>query len=169
MLTTLVSFCKPDGNRDGAFTGLVSASSMFAMGNMKSLAQIRRDNLRRVIKDYFNDSVVEFTDKAGYSTPVLVYRLLSPTKPKGIGDKLARKVEGMANKPKHWLDHDHNEAVGPIGTRDEPAAYRVVSAKYSTREQVEIRQALQQIEIDARAGARQALRVARVVNLFYEK
>ncbi|WP_145548514.1 helix-turn-helix domain-containing protein [Yersinia massiliensis] len=80
---------------------------------MKSINDIRRDNLRDIINSDFEGKQVRLAN-AMKLTPNLVSRWLKPsfdTNSKNIGDAAARKIEETARKPKYWLDTDHVMAI----------------------------------------------------------
>lgn len=88
---------------------------------MKSIHDIRRENLRDIIGKDFDNRQIRLAEKMGI-TPNLISRWLKPETDKNhknIGDAIARKLEKVANKPLHWLDRDHFLAMA---AGDEPGA-----------------------------------------------
>lgn len=80
---------------------------------MKSINDIRRDNLRDIINSDFEGKQIRLAT-AMKLTPNLVSRWLKPSfdpNSKNIGDTVARKIEETARKPKYWLDTDHVMAI----------------------------------------------------------
>jgi transcriptional regulator with XRE-family HTH domain len=71
---------------------------------MKSINDIRRDNLREIIDKDFDGTQTRLAEALKLQ-PNLVSRWLHGTK--NIGDAVARKIETAARKPKYWLDTDH--------------------------------------------------------------
>ncbi len=75
----------------------------------KSITQVRRDNLERLINERFGGRKKDFADAMNYSQPGLVSRYLS-TKPgtkKNIGSTVARKIELVCKLPENWMDSPH--------------------------------------------------------------
>ncbi|MCR0998684.1 helix-turn-helix domain-containing protein [Serratia rubidaea] len=80
---------------------------------MKSINDIRRENLRDIINTYFDGKQVRLAEKLENNAN-LISRWLKPADHKdhkSIGDSVARKLEAAANKPKFWLDRDHMLAM----------------------------------------------------------
>ena len=80
---------------------------------MKSINDIRRENLRDIINRDFDGRQVRLAEKLGNNAN-LISRWLKPSdhkNHKSIGDTVARKLEAAANKPKFWLDRDHMLAM----------------------------------------------------------
>ncbi|MEL5392848.1 helix-turn-helix transcriptional regulator [Serratia nevei] len=80
---------------------------------MKSINDIRRENLRDIINRDFDGRQVRLAEKLGNNAN-LISRWLKPATDKNhktIGDTVARRLEEAANKPKFWLDRDHMLAM----------------------------------------------------------
>jgi hypothetical protein len=76
--------------------------------DMKSIEEIRIDNLRTVIDTQFNGRQVDFAEAIGIQQPNYVSRMLSGAK--GIGSDMCRKIEAVGKKPDFWMDYDHSES-----------------------------------------------------------
>lgn len=82
---------------------------------MKTIKEIRHENLLRLIDE------ADGTSNLAYNTGIAVSYLLQIKnknaiqngKPKGIGDKIAAKLEDGMNKPRGWLDQDHSNSTEP--------------------------------------------------------
>lgn len=76
---------------------------------MKSIYDIRRDNLRRLIADKFGGRNVDFARAIGLEQSSYVSRLLSdkPSTVKKIGDDLSRKIETACSLVENWMDNIH--------------------------------------------------------------
>lgn len=82
---------------------------------MKSINDIRRENLRDIINRDFDGRQVRLAERLEINANV-ISRWLKPATDKNhktIGDSVARKLEIAANKPKFWLDRDHMMANTP--------------------------------------------------------
>lgn len=77
---------------------------------MRPLKEIRHDNLLRLIEEAKNTS--ELANRTGIAVSYLLQiknkNAIQNGKPKGIGDKIASKLEDGMNKPRGWLDQDHS-------------------------------------------------------------
>ncbi|MFK5080646.1 helix-turn-helix transcriptional regulator, partial [Glaesserella parasuis] len=76
---------------------------------MRPLKEIRHDNLLRLIDEAKNTS--ELANRTGIAVSYLLQiknkNAIQNGKPKGIGDKIAAKLEDGMNKPRGWLDQIH--------------------------------------------------------------
>lgn len=88
---------------------------------MKSINDIRRDNLRDIIDRDFNRTQSRLAERLECQ-PNLVSRWVKGVKT--IGDSVARKIEKAANKPTYWLDVDHYLSVA-AGTEQEAASSEI--------------------------------------------
>ncbi len=80
---------------------------------MKSIKDIRRENLREIVDRYFDGKQIRLAEHMGIAQN-LISRWLSPPTVKthkAIGDAVARRIEIAAKKPQYWLDTDHVLAV----------------------------------------------------------
>lgn len=80
---------------------------------MKSINDIRRENLRDIINRDFDGRQVRLAERLEINANV-ISRWLKPEGEKHhktIGDMVARKLEVVARKPKFWLDRDHMLAM----------------------------------------------------------
>ena len=66
----------------------------------------RRQNLIKLSNDY--DTQTEFATVLGISRSFLS-QIMSPTDPRNIGDRLARKLETALGLNRFWLDETHEE------------------------------------------------------------
>lgn len=82
-------------------------------GMAMSCAEIRRRNYAAEVDKA--GGVDRFFDKYG-TNPDYVRQLLNGKGVKGgrnIGDRAARKIEKMLNRPENWMDQDHTEKRSP--------------------------------------------------------
>ncbi|HHS9967647.1 TPA: helix-turn-helix domain-containing protein [Raoultella ornithinolytica] len=71
---------------------------------MKSIYDIRRDNLNEIIRQSFDNTQLRFAERIKKSQN-LVNRWCKGTK--NIGANAAREIEAFARKDRFWLDIDH--------------------------------------------------------------
>ncbi|ENF6041725.1 helix-turn-helix transcriptional regulator [Citrobacter amalonaticus] len=85
---------------------------------MKSIQDVRRQNLKELIDREFNGVQTRLAERM--ETPAnLVNRWVLGKKV--IGDQVARKIESAANKPRNWLDIDRTltiDSYTPVGPTD---------------------------------------------------
>lgn len=85
---------------------------------MKSIQDVRRQNLKELIDREFNGVQTRLAERM--ETPAnLVNRWVLGKKI--IGDQVARKIETSANKPRNWLDIDRTltlDSYTPVGPTD---------------------------------------------------
>lgn len=86
---------------------------------MKSISDIRRDNLKDLIDREFNGVQSRLAERMS-TEPNLVSRWSSGKKI--IGDQSARKIEKAGGKPTNWLDVDHYFALASQPQTNEPTA-----------------------------------------------
>lgn len=93
---------------------------------MKSIYDVRRENLVNLINKEFNGVQTRLAERMG-TQPNLVNRWALGKKV--IGDQSARKIEAAGNKPKFWLDldkdvresnyhHVDNDDIGLVASRN---------------------------------------------------
>lgn len=87
---------------------------------MKTMKEIRHDNLLRLIDEAEGTS--NLANKTGIAVSYLLQiknkNAIQNGKPKGIGDKIAAKLEDGMGKPRGWLDQDHsNQALSDTATQ----------------------------------------------------
>lgn len=79
---------------------------------MRPIKEIRHDNLLRLIDEAKSTS--DLATKTGIAVSYLLQiknkNAIQNGKPKGIGDKIAAKLEDGMNKPRGWLDIDHSSS-----------------------------------------------------------
>lgn len=75
---------------------------------MKSIHDIRRENLKEIVRRYFDGKQIRLSERLGVQQN-LVSRWESGTK--NIGDKVARRIEEAARVESHWMDVDHQLAM----------------------------------------------------------
>jgi SOS-response transcriptional repressor LexA len=81
---------------------------------VQSIQDTRRANLRLIVAERYPRAAVRLAEQLEFSTPGLLYRLLSGSKP--IGTALARRIELTAGYPENWLDTPRAaEAHPPFG------------------------------------------------------
>lgn len=98
----------------GAFTDLVSVG---LIPHMKSVYEIRKENLSTLIKECAEGSQTTFAQRMGFGQPNLVSRYVRGKK--NIGANLARKFEHSCGKPENWLDVDRSPVAQAVPL-DEP-------------------------------------------------
>lgn len=80
---------------------------------MRPLKEIRHDNLLLLIEEAKSTS--ELASRTGISVSYLLQiknkNAIQNGKPKGIGDKIAAKLEDGMNKPRGWLDRVHTNTT----------------------------------------------------------
>lgn len=78
---------------------------------MKTMKEVRHDNLLNLIAEAGSTS--NLADKTGISVSYLLQiknkNAIQNGKPKGIGDKIAAKLEDGMGKARGWLDQNHGE------------------------------------------------------------
>lgn len=72
---------------------------------MKTKADIRRENVRDIIKNDFNGVVKNFADAVG-KTAAQISNVTRDKNPSNIGEKVARLIEQKLGKPSGFLDLD---------------------------------------------------------------
>lgn len=85
---------------------------------MKSIRDVRRQNLNDLIDREFNGVQTRMAEKLGTQANLVNRWALGK---KVIGDQVARKIEAAANKPRNWLDIDRSlsqEGFQPVGPSD---------------------------------------------------
>lgn len=92
---------------------------------MKTIDEIRRDNLGTLIKEAGGEfALAELygCTEANIKTMARAYKDSKSGTPKGIGSAAARKLENVTGKERGWLDHDHACIDGdiPINAANEP-------------------------------------------------
>ena len=81
------------------------------MSTVKTIADIRHDNLLELIEEFGS---AEALAEAADTSPVYLSQLRNKApdsktgKPRQIGDPLARKLEAAACKPVGWMDNVHH-------------------------------------------------------------
>ena len=90
----------------------------FAISNhipcmLRDINSIRRINAARIVEEIFGGDLKKAADRLD-TQPSFVGRITreEAAGKRGIGDKLARKLEKIAKKPANWLDQDH-ERMSP--------------------------------------------------------
>lgn len=76
---------------------------------MKSIAEIRKDNLIYIIERYYNGKQKLLADALGVA-PSMISRYLSPKDLKShreLTDPMSRKIEYVTRISKYWMDVDH--------------------------------------------------------------
>ncbi len=86
---------------------------------MRPLKEIRYDNLLRLIDEAKSTS--DLANRTGIAVSYLLQiknkNAIQNGKPKGIGDKIAAKLEDGMNKPRGWLNQIHSEQSNLINSR----------------------------------------------------
>jgi hypothetical protein len=94
-------------------------SDMLCNVGMKTVGEIRRDNLQLAIKDA--GSAAALAEKAGISSVYLSQiKNQAPEaktgKPKTMGDDVARKIEKGLSLANGWMDADHHVSIAELPT-----------------------------------------------------
>lgn len=84
---------------------------------MQRTYRIRRETLRRYMNEDCGGKVIELANRCGKSEAT-VSRLLNASDPKTIGEKLAREIETILNKPQYWLDGLSDATIWPFPSID---------------------------------------------------
>lgn len=71
---------------------------------MKSISDIRRENLTEVIRRYFDDNQTRMAERMGQQQSVISRWVKGH---RNVGNASARKIEEISGRPKFWLDTDH--------------------------------------------------------------
>lgn len=75
---------------------------------MSDIHEIRRRNYRKILSESFGNIAAAFAKKIGVAPSMLSRIFSSNTKEqRNIGHAMARRMELAANKPRGWLDQDH--------------------------------------------------------------
>jgi len=82
----------------------LSYAGMPTADDFRSIHEIRRENLRTILREKFDNSQRRLCEAYG-APPSFISRVLSG---KNIGDTLARAFETVADRPRYWLDNDHS-------------------------------------------------------------
>lgn len=98
-------------------TGTSTCWIMFGLGPIRSgerdLQAVRHQNLVFLHQRAFDTSAAEgarFVEASGIREETLAEHIDNPFKP--IGDRLARRIERAAARPRAWLDEQHVESDG---------------------------------------------------------
>lgn len=72
------------------------------------ISEIRRENLRTLIRDRANGSVGAFARIAGFESPTILSQVSGKSPSRNIGSNLARRIERGLKLSRGWLDTDHS-------------------------------------------------------------
>lgn len=72
-----------------------------------TITDIRRENLRRLIKERFRTRA-EFADKINKSPSQVAMWFMTSSGKRSIGEKIAHEIEQALNLDYGWLDKDHS-------------------------------------------------------------
>jgi len=89
---------------------------------MKSISDIRRENLIEVIRRYFDDNQTRMAERMEVQQSVISRWVKGH---RNIGNASARKIEELSGRPKFWLDTDHVLSLSDV--RSEPQEYEARS------------------------------------------
>ena len=84
---------------------------------MKSIDEIRRQNMRKLVTEQCNGVLKEFAAAAGVQ-PGQASHL--NTGFRNIGDNIARRIENAFALEKGWMDRDHDEVASELRTESKP-------------------------------------------------
>lgn len=88
---------------------------------MKSISEIRRENLIEVIRRYFDNNQTRMAERMEVQQSVISRWVKGH---RNVGTVSARKIEEISGRPKFWLDTDH---VLSISDDRDPQEYEVRS------------------------------------------
>lgn len=83
----------------------ISQKAKFLLNGTMHAKEIRRANLETLIKA--SESGSALAEKVG-TNAAYISQLRSKNNKRGIGDKLARRLEEAMGKPSGWMDHQHS-------------------------------------------------------------
>ncbi|MEW5560634.1 helix-turn-helix transcriptional regulator [Enterobacter asburiae] len=96
---------------------------------MKSIYDIRRENLNEIIRRDYDDTQLRLAEHSGFAQ-TLVNRWSKGTK--NIGTRAARDIEKSTRRPEFWMDIDHSmffsQSEEQVETGDRIAEKRVANA-----------------------------------------
>lgn len=72
---------------------------------MSDIHDIRRDNVRRLMRQYGSPAVL--SEKLGYANSSYLAHIAGPNPSKNIGERAARDMEEKLGLPDNWLDTKH--------------------------------------------------------------
>lgn len=84
---------------------------------MKTISQIRRENLELLIEGTISKTARELSERCEVSAAYLSqikgeHKETKTGKPKTMGDDIARRLEAGMGKPEGWMDQDRSESGG---------------------------------------------------------
>ena len=95
----------------------ISHGASFGFHAGMDISAIRRDNLRRLVREYGGQAkLAERVD----TDPAYISQILSPRTRADMGNRFARKVEEQLNLPRGWMDQPRD---GATTLRDPSATY----------------------------------------------
>lgn len=97
--------------------------------HMKTIEEIRKENLARLIQSTTDGNITKFStniDKSHSQISQIINASTTETgKPKGMGSNLAREIEKKLRLERGWMDHDHGECA-PLYTTNDPLVARAM-------------------------------------------
>ena len=78
---------------------------------MKSISDVRRDNLIEVIRRYFDDNQTRMAERMGQQQSVISRWVKGH---RNVGNSSARKIEEISGRPQYWLDTVHTLSITEI-------------------------------------------------------
>lgn len=117
---------------------------------MSSVFEIRRDNLRRLMKQWGGST--SLAKKLGHSNGSYLAQLAGPHPTRDLSEKTARDIERRLQLPDGWMDHWHK---GTPGQPDTGALIDIIAA---------VRDVLEAEGVKA-----QRAKVEEIVTLVYER
>lgn len=92
-----------------------------------SITDLRRDNLRSLIRERYHNSPSALATDCGYTNGSFIVQMAGPSPTRVVTEKTARKIEQSLKLPEGWLDQDHSrEAARAV--HEAPAPYVVHAA-----------------------------------------
>lgn len=135
-------------------------SALLLNDSMATSKEIRIENLRALVKEFTTADAVA---QAAGTAPMYLSQILNSAKsstgtPRGIGDKLARKLEVGCGKPEGWMDTDHssryksNDKSSTFFVQEEAASYLVNASRVNTGEPTVATVAIKKVTMHLQAG-----------------
>ncbi len=93
---------------------------------MKSVYEIRRENLRALMKTWGGPT--SLAKKLGHSNGSYIAQLAGPHPTRNVSEKGAREVESKLGLPLGWMDSEHQRAPGKLNDKALADCVRAVAA-----------------------------------------
>lgn len=105
-------------------------SNLVLNDGMKTIAEIRRDNLKRLVNETASRTLREVSDLTNVN-PAYLSQIKNALpdhhgNPREMGDAIARRLELGMGKPKAWMDNDHGDIEPPPARSAQPTVVEKV-------------------------------------------